>query len=179
MPRLTVDQMIDELIRREGGYVNNPADKGGETNFGITIGTARNYGYTGHMYDLPRGVAEAIYRKQYFTDPGFDRVALVSMPVAEELFDTGVNMGTSVPGPWLQRWLNAFLEAAPLVVDGAIGPATINALRAFLARRGAEGETVLVRGLNCLQGARYLDLTEHRVANKAFIYGWMLNRVGS
>lgn len=178
MPRRTVDQMIADLIAREGGHVNNPEDKGGETTFGITVGVARAFGYTGPMTDLPRGVAEAIYRKKYFIDPGFDRIHLVSVAIAEEMFDTGVNMGVNVPAPWLQRWLNAMNDRdSELAVDGQIGPATVMALRNFITRRGVDGETVLVRGLNCLQGVRYLELTEARKANKTFIYGWMLNRV--
>ena len=34
---MTVDQMIDDILRREGGYVNHPADKGGPTKYGITL----------------------------------------------------------------------------------------------------------------------------------------------
>lgn len=179
--RKSVDQMIDELIVREGRYSNNPADAGGETMWGITIATARKYGYTGPMCFLPREKAVEIYRKQFFIEPGFEKVYAISQPIAEELFDTGVNMGVSVPGPWLQRLLNALNQAGKtyqdIAVDGKIGAATINALRAFLSARGAAGEKVLLRGLNCLQGERYLDITERREANEAFFYGWLLNRV--
>ena len=179
MSRQTVDQMIAELIRKEGGYVDHPADKGGQTNWGITQAVARQYGYNGSMRELPRGTAEAIYRRKYFNEPGYDRIHAISPAVAEELLDTGVNMGTSVPGPWLQRLLNALNDRHPeLHVDGKIGPATTAALRALIERRGAAGEVVLVRALNCLQSARYLEMTENRPANKAFFYGWMLNRVG-
>lgn len=179
MPRLTVDQMIAEIIRREGGFSDHPADRGGPTMYGITEEVARANGYAGPMQDLPRGLAEAIYRKKYFIAPGYDQVHLLSTAVAEELFDTAVNMGPKWPGEWLQRCLNALNDREPeLVVDGKIGPATILALRAYLHRRGAPGEVVLVRALNCLQGARYINITEARPANKAFIYGWLLNRVG-
>lgn len=177
----SVDQLIDELIGREGRYSNNPHDAGGETMWGITVAVARKYGYTGPMRDLPRSTAAEIYRKQYFVEPGFDKVYVLSQRVAEELFDTGVNMGLSIPGPWLQRLLNALNQAQKtyrdIEVDGKIGPATIGALRAFLNGRGAEGERVLLRGLNCLQGARYLDITEKREANETFFYGWLHNRV--
>lgn len=178
MPRQTVDQMIAEIIRKEGGFSDHPADKGGPTMYGVTEKVARQHGYVGLMKEMPRGVAEAIYRKRYFIDPGFDKVHILSAAVAEELFDTGVNMGPHWPGEWLQRWLNVLNDRTPaLDVDGKIGPATIAALRAFLHRRGMEGEKVLVRALNCMQGARYLLITEGRPENKAFIYGWLLNRV--
>lgn len=173
--------MISALIQKEGGYTNNKADAGHITNFGITEASARQNGYAGDMRDMPREFAAKVYRAIYFIDPGFDKVYALSQRIAEELFDTGVNMGASIPTPWLQRWLNAFNQQgkqyAEIVVDGQIGPATINALRAFLNARGADGERVLTAALNCLQGARYLEITEARAANEAFIYGWLLNRV--
>lgn len=177
----SVDQLIDELIGREGRYSNNPNDAGGETMWGITLTTARKYGYAGPMAFLSREKAAEIYRQQFFIEPGFDKVYAISQKIAEELFDTGVNMGTSVPGPWLQRLLNVLNQAGKtyqdISVDGKIGAATINALRAFLSSRGEMGEKVLLRGLNCLQGERYLEITENREANEAFFYGWLLNRV--
>ena len=51
------------------------------------------------------------------------------------------------------------------------------ALRAFLGRRGDAGERVLLKALNCLQGARYIDLAQRRSANESFLYGWIANRV--
>lgn len=177
----SVDQLIDELIGREGRYVNDPHDAGGETMWGITVTTARANGYTGPMNQMPRATAAAIYRAEYFTRPGFDKVYALSQPIAEELFDTGVNMGVSVPGPWLQRILNALnrqqADYPDIATDGQIGPATITALRALLNRRGADGEKIIVRALNCLQGVRYLEITEKRPQNEAFFAGWMLNRV--
>jgi len=174
-------KLIDDLIAREGGYVNNANDLGGATNWGITEATARRYGYQGLMRDLTRSAAAAIYQHQYITDPGFDKVLAVSALIGEEVIDTGVNMGVSIPGPWLQRILNALNQQArtfpDLVVDGKIGPATISALRAVIAKRGKDGEKVIARALNCLQGARYLEITEARQKNEEFYFGWMLNRV--
>src|SRR5690349_5113750 len=51
---IDVDGLIDGLIEREGGYVANPADKGGPTCFGITQAVARANGYVGPMRELPR-----------------------------------------------------------------------------------------------------------------------------
>lgn len=178
MPRKTVEQMIDDLIAVEGLFSDHPADKGGPTMYGVTQVVARANGYQGQMRDMPKAIAQNIYRKKYFIEPGFEQVYLLSPMIAEEMFDTGVNMGTSIPGPWLQRLLNVFNDAKQdLVVDGKIGPATITALRLYLNKRGSDGEIVMVRALNCLQGARYVDLAEKREQNRAFIYGWLKNRV--
>ena len=178
-----VDNMIDALMDREGGYVSHPADKGGPTCFGITEAVARAHGYAGPMRQLPRSEAAAIYCRLYWARPRFDRVAERSARVAEELFDTGVNMGPAVAVTFLQRALTALNRNAhdypDLVPDGRIGEHTLTALDAFLKVRGqASGETVLLRALEALQGERYLRLAERRPANEAFIYGWLANRIG-
>lgn len=176
-----VEQLLDELLRREGGYVDDPRDAGGETHWGITVAVARADGYSGPMRDLPRERAKAIYRKRYWTRPNFDAVARLSPTIAAELFDTGVNMGPSVPSAWLQRWLNVLNRGGrdyrDMAVDGAIGPMTLSCLQTFLRIRGDLGEVVLLRALNCSQGHRYLELAEGRSANEAFLFGWMNGRV--
>jgi lysozyme family protein len=180
---MDIDQLIDALLEREGGYVNNPADKGGPTNFGITEAVARAQGYAGPMQSLPREEAAEIYTRLYWLRPRLDEVAKRSVSVAAELFDTGVNMGPAVAVTFLQRALTALnrngRDYPDLVPDGRIGGATLAALDAFLKVRGlASGETVLLRALDALQGERYIRLAELRPANEAFLYGWLANRVG-
>ncbi|MGR3754494.1 MULTISPECIES: glycoside hydrolase family 108 protein [Edwardsiella] len=178
---LTKDQIFNALLGREGGYVDHPNDKGGPTNWGITEKVARAHGYTGDMRNLTRAQALEIYESDYWSGPRFDLVADYSELVAAELLDTGVNMGPSIPGKWLQRWLTAFNDGGRLYpdisADGVIGPRTLSALRAYLDARGAEGELVLLRALNCSQGDRYLALAEQRVQNESFLYGWVRERV--
>lgn len=84
---MNIEQYLEELIKREGGYVNNPADRGRATKYGITESVARSNGYKGNMKDLPLEVAKAIYKKQYWTVPRFDQVNGVSSAVAKELKD--------------------------------------------------------------------------------------------
>ena len=180
---MDVDALIDELIEREGDYINHPADKGGPTRFGITEAVARAHGYAGAMTELPRDEAVAIYRRLYWLRPKFDQIAERCPRVATELFDTGANMGPSVAATFLQRALTALNRAGrdypDLVPDGRVGPATLAALDAFLEARGRKGgETVLLRALEALQGERYLRLAEKRPANEAFLYGWLANRIG-
>lgn len=176
------DQIFDGIVGREGGFVDDPNDRGGATRWGITEKVARAHGYQGDMRDLPRETALAILDADYWTGPRFDKIHAISPRIAEELCDTGVNMGPSVPVSMLQRWLNAFNQQGSIypdmVVDGQIGPRTLSALKLFLAKRDEEGETVLLIALNCSQGQRYLELAEQRAENESFVYGWMLNRVG-
>ena len=175
------DSLIDPLLGREGGYSNHPDDKGQETMWGVTIAVARRYGYAGRMRDMPRSEAVRIYRARYWSEPGFDRIALLSVPIAEELFDTGINMAPGVAAVFLQRSLNALNRQGKdyhdIKVDGDVGPATRGALSAFLSRRGKEGEAVMMKALNVLQGARYVELAEGRGANESFLYGWLRTRI--
>ncbi len=180
---MNIDQLLDDLLAREGGYVNHPADRGGPTRFGISEAVARAHGYAGAMAELPREEATAIYRRLYWLRPRFDQVAVRSPRIAAETFDTGVNMGPAVATTFLQRALTALnrngKDFADLVPDGRIGPRTLAALDGFLKVRGkAKGETVLLRALEALQGERYLRLAERRPANEAFLYGWLANRMG-
>lgn len=177
-----VRDMIDGIIEREGGYSDNPNDPGGETMYGITRAVARVNGYNGDMRSMPRSCAEAIYLDQYFMGPKFNQVADLSGPIADELTDTGVNMGIVKAVMFLQTALNAFNMNGKfyldLLVDGHIGNQTLAALQSYLAKRGKEGESVMLKALNCQQGAAYLDLAKSNPAKfETFEYGWFLNRV--
>ena len=178
-----VDGLIEALLDREGGYVANPADKGGPTCFGITEAVARAHGYAGSMRLMPREQAAAIYRRLYWLRPHLDEIAARSARIAAELFDTGANMGPAVAITFLQRVLTALnrngKDYPDLTPDGRVGPATLAALDSFLAIRGkTSGEIVLLRALEALQGERYLRLAERRPASEAFLYGWLANRIG-
>lgn len=176
------DTLIGPLLAREGGYTNNPADRGGETNFGITAAVARENGYGGPMAAMTRDQAVAIYRTKFWARPGLYLIAPLSEAVAEELFDTGVNMGSGTAAIFFQRALNALnrggADYPDIKVDGAIGQNTAAAFKAFQKRNGAKAEAVMLKALNCLQGARYIELAEGRAANETFLNGWLANRVG-
>ncbi|CAM5512010.1 glycoside hydrolase family 108 protein [Sphingobium scionense] len=173
----TINAIIEDVLANEGGYVNDPRDAGGETNFGITIATARANGFTGPMKAITRDFARGVYVKQYVEAPGFDKIAAISPSIGAELVDTGVNMGPKVAAQFLQRALNGLnnqgKDYADLLVDGSAGQKTRDALTAFLKKRGAEGERRLLLLLNALQGERYLSLCEGRAANEAFLFGWL------
>lgn len=179
---MTIDKQIDDVIRREGGYSNHPADRGGPTNWGITEQVARAYGFLGDMRMLPRSAAVAIYRSRYWTGPKFDQVAALCPAIGDELFDTGINMGVAAAGRFLQRALNVLNRGAKdypdIGTDGAVGPMTLAALKGFMTKRGAEGGDVLRKTLDGLQCARYVEIAENNPTQEAFLYGWVANRVG-
>lgn len=176
-------RLIDRVIGVEGGFSDHPADRGGPTRWGITEQVARAYGYTGDMRQLPRPVAVEIYRKRYWQEPGLENLAEVCPDLAAELLDTGVNMGSSIPGLLLQRALNVLNRGASdypdLAVDGRIGPMTIAALRSLLKVRGAHAEAVLTRLCDAQQAVRYIEIAEARPSQEAFTWGWIDKRTGA
>lgn len=177
------DRALLHTLGIEGDFSNDPADSGGATRFGITEAVAREFGYKGDMASLPLEFAKAVYKQKYWDLLHLDLVAAVSERVAVELFDTAVNTGVVFAGKSLQRALNVFnreqADYQDVTVDGLIGPATLRALHAFIAKRGMQGVGVLFSALNCLQGAFYIDLAERRSKDEKFTYGWFLHRVVS
>lgn len=118
-----MDALIDDIIRREGGYIDHPADRGGPTNYGITGATlsawrGRPVG-AAEIRALTRGEAAAIYAERYIAAPGLDRVAGARLRRAA--VDAAVLHGPRRAVCWLQ-------EIAGVPVDGVLGPKTARAL---------------------------------------------------
>lgn len=176
------EQIAPGLEATEKGYVNDPHDAGGETNYGVTIGLARRYGYTGAMRDMPKAKALDILEQEFFVATRLNSVATVAPPVAIKLTDIAVNMGPGCAGVFLQRALTALNRGGrdypDLKVDGAVGPVTVQALQAFLKRRGGTAQMVLLVAIRAQQATRYIEITEGRPANEDFLYGWLLRAQG-
>lgn len=178
---MTFDSIIEGILAVEKGYVDHPNDQGGPTNYGITVAVARANGYQGDMRALPISLARSIYQRRYIVEPKFDQVAAINADIATELIDIGVNMGPGRAAEFLQRWLNGFNSGgsryAELFVDGRLGPISLDALRAFLKWRGVEGIKVMLKALNGVQGATYLEIAEANKSQRDFLYGWIRERV--
>ncbi|MEO0372330.1 MAG: holin-associated N-acetylmuramidase [Pseudomonadota bacterium] len=134
---LTVTQIAKEIVAREGGYVNDPDDPGGATNFGVTIHTMRRLGLdldqdgdidAADVKRLTRDQAEAIFIKHYYLRPG---IGDLPEPLRPSVFDMYVNAGGNAV-KILQRLLRQMGQE--ISVDGAIGPHTAEAAHnAFFA----------------------------------------------
>ncbi|MBE2990900.1 secretion activating protein [Sphingomonas sp. CFBP 13603] len=171
--------MIASVIAVEGGYVNHPADPGGETNMGITKKVAVANGYEGPMRTLPRSVAESIYYDRYLVTPGYATLIPIDAAVTEELFDTSVNMGPSRPSTWFQQSTNA-LCGTTLTIDGRLGPSSIAAYRSCQAKIGAAPLCVATLGiLDAWQSGEYARLIGANPKLQVFQKGWIANRVGN
>lgn len=158
---------IERTLGHEGGYANNPNDKGGETNWGITIAVAKSNGYEGKMKDLPLSIAKAIYKKEYWDKLKLDSVN--NQVIAEIAFDIGVNAGIGVAAKMLQEMVN-FMTTSNIEVDGKIGPKTLNKINAIKTKNDNEEAIAL---LSMLQGEHYLNCMRKREANEVFSLGWL------
>lgn len=178
---MSIQSIIDGILKAEGGYVDHASDRGGKTNWGITETVARANGYVGDMRDMPQSLARTIYEKRYVIEPRFDKVMAINAAIGEELIDTGVNMGPGRAAEMLQRWLNAFnaqgSKYPDMFVDGRLGPVSMDALQKFLAWRGQAGVSVMLKALNASQAMRYLEIAEHNKTQEDFIFGWINGRV--
>lgn len=179
----TPAEIIADLIRTEGGFVDHASDRGGPTKYGVTERVARANGYQGDMRDLTTAQAEAIYLSEYWRRPNFDKVHDVAPSVGVELLDSGVLSGVATASRWLQICLNRMNQRERLYrdikEDGNIGPATLGALSDFMRHRRTQGgEAVLATALNVMQG-HHLIITavEHHAPNEDFVFGWIKHRV--
>ncbi|MBV7409565.1 holin-associated N-acetylmuramidase [Maritimibacter sp. DP1N21-5] len=128
----SVREIAEAIVAREGGYVDDPDDPGGATNFGVTIHTMRKLGLdlnrdgrvdAADVRALTRSQATDIFVTHYFEGPGIARLPEVLQPT---VFDMYVNAGANAVRI-LQRLMAKI--GYPLAVDGVIGPKTIAATR--------------------------------------------------
>lgn len=125
-----VRRIAEEIVAREGGYVNDPDDPGGATNHGVTVHTLRRLGLdldgdgdsdAADVRHLTRAQAVEIFVDHYFRRP---RIAALPEVLHASVFDMYVNAGTNAV-KILQRLLVQMEEN--IAVDGVIGPQTVAA----------------------------------------------------
>ncbi len=163
----SVRQIAEEIVHREGGFVNDPDDPGGATNFGVTIHTMRrlkldlNGDGTINVADvrnLTRAKAVDIFIKHYFEAP---RIASLPTPLQPTVFDMYVNAGSNAV-KILQRLLDQM--GFPTIVDGALGPKTLGASQ--VAFRAAPDHVVDAYGI--ARRNYYFRLADGRAASRKF-----------
>ena len=173
------------VLSFEGGYVNDPADKGGETNYGITASTlnsAKNKGWVPFnitIKDIKLEYAKTIYKKGYW-----DAINADSLPHPLDLilFDSAVNHGPNAAVKLLQRSLNTLLPYTELKVDGIIGPLTLRAVNDYAGLQDAPGShnksNIRYLCIDVLMNRveLYLSIVLNNKSQEKFLKGW-LNRV--
>jgi len=167
--------IIADTLAHEGGYVHDPADPGGETNFGIS---KRSFPEL-NIKTLSREQAVAIYCNHYWLTPRID--AIDSFALARKIFDLGVNCGTRTAILMLQRAVNTvclgqvppqrmsywrqqlakLTTNAPLKEDGLLGPVSLGVIN-----RCPHPDAILM----ALRGEAY---NHYRSKNPLYIVGWL------
>ncbi len=182
----TKQEILAALLDVEGGYVNNPKDSGGETNFGITVDVAKEnatmlktqFKWDGTIRNLTKPMATAIYEKMYWQASSLDTIYSISPLLADKIFDLSVNCGRVRAGKWLQMALNALnrqqKDFKDIAVDGGIGNGTINALNAFIKVRGKSNALSTIQmALIGQQANHYISISVTNPDNEEFVYGWL------
>ncbi|MCF6443606.1 holin-associated N-acetylmuramidase [Nereida sp. MMG025] len=163
----SVYQIASQIVHREGGFVNDPDDPGGATNFGVTIHTMRQLGLdldgdgavtTRDVRHLSRAQAIEIFIDHYFNKP---RIADLPDALHATVFDMQVNAGSNAVRI-LQRLLNRMGQQ--VVVDGAIGPQTIRATHAAYALAPAH----IVDAYGIARRNYYYAIGDRRPASRKF-----------
>jgi lysozyme family protein len=121
-------QALKQILKYEGGKVNDPRDPGGRTAFGVTQDTYNAWRKkqnlpTADVFTISQNEVAAIYRQEYW-----DRISGDDLPAGVDfaVFDFAVNSGVSRAAKTLQAVVGA-------TQDGQIGPATIQATKAYVA----------------------------------------------
>ncbi|MEE9389378.1 MAG: holin-associated N-acetylmuramidase [Paracoccaceae bacterium] len=163
----SIESIADDIVAREGGYVNDPDDPGGATKFGVTLGTMRRLGMdlTGdHRVNrddvkaLTAGQAREVFIRNYFYRPQINTLPKVLQP---SVFDMYVNAGGNAVKV-LQRLLR---EMGHMVaVDGAIGPKTAQAVEQAYAKAPAH----LADAYGIARRNYYYGLADRRVASRKY-----------
>lgn len=157
------DAAFEQVIGYEGGYVFDPDDAGGETNWGIA---KRWYPHL-NIKLLTKEDAKQIYWKEYW-----NRLLLAQIQdddIATEIFEQAINMGRSVAAANAQHATNLCDSEAGLLIDGFIGPKTITAINRIGQRRKA----VWLKCMNGLQFVKYLEIVDSNPKQSKFFVGWL------
>jgi lysozyme family protein len=171
----------------EGGYVNDPKDPGGATNYGVTEKVARANGYRGDMRRFPKhcdgpatACADNIYVSQYIAAPGYMPLVEIEPAVAGEMVDTAVNMGPARPNRWFRLTMNKLASTRLPNSTAALGPDDINAYRMVQVKLGVTPACVAtLDALDGQQEAEYRRLVRVRPSLGRFLKGWLRARIGN
>ena len=174
-----------KTMGHEGGYVHDPDDAGGETYMGIArryngtwdgwniIDDCKSCGNFPKCLDDNDELIEAVedfYEAKYWDVNLLDEFP--SQAIAEEMFDTGVNMGVGRAAKFLQECLNYLNRNEDLfkdlVVDGDVGPATINGLLAIKEK----DHDILLTMMNVCQGRHYMEYMKKSPTQEKYARGW-------
>jgi lysozyme family protein len=164
-----VDQLIAEVLRKEGGYVDHPADRGGPTNFGITQATLSKFLERAVTVEevkaLDIGTAKDIYELRYYRGPRIDKLPDSIQPF---VFDCAVNHGPRRAIRFVQRICND-AGFGPLAEDGLMGPKTKAVANTCHEHMGDWMLVALIQERQMF----YANIVANDASQSVFLRGWL------
>lgn len=142
------------LLKYEGGYVNDPADPGGETKFGIS---KRSYPKL-DIKNLTGDYAKEIYLRDYYNPMCISQI--LDDRIAWQLFDFGVNAGVA-------RSVKTIQKIIGVPITEKMTPLTVNQINLF------KDEYPLYAHFMSKRLMHYFMISELNPAKKKFIKGWI------
>lgn len=165
---MCVDKLLEEIIKNEGGFVNDPIDRGGATNMGITQKTLENFLGRAvteeEVKNLKIETAKEIYKKNYYIQPN---IHLLPPPIDGVIFDICVMSGAHRAGLILQTSLS--LLNYRVAIDGKIGAKTISVTKQVLEDNKLKD---LLREVAFQRIRFYRAIVERDKSQARFIKGW-------
>lgn len=158
---MSIDDILDDILRREGGYTDHPSDRGGCTNWGITLTALEAHrGHPVTCDDLKRlhsSEAKDIYRRLYIESPGLDQL---NTKLSALMIDFGVHSGPRTA-------IKALQKVVGVTTDGILGPATLRAMRELTERE-------VYMGVLRQRGLYLARVLQRDPSQRAFAAGWLV-----
>ncbi|MCB0423067.1 MAG: hypothetical protein KDD13_00370 [Mangrovimonas sp.] len=155
------ENALKKVLSVEGGFVDIPEDKGGPTNYGITMQTFEvhmgKYVTKEDLKNIPMNIVENIYRNLYWDRMRLDFVEYE--PLAEAMFDQGVNRGVGQVSREIQRLVN-------VKDDGVVGSITLGAINSMV------GRNLLISFIKKAQ-LYYARIVQNEPNQGIFLVGWL------
>jgi lysozyme family protein len=188
---MRLEEVFKIVLGYEGGFSNDPSDRGGKTKYGITNGTLLSAQSKGWMpgnlriEDITQEHAMKIYELGYWKPVRADELP---EPLDLIMFDAAVNHGVGGAVKLLQEALNSILSGSDLAVDGAFGPKTMSALEKvvkkseYLTWKNPELEDNFLLRYLCVdilmnRTELFSVIADKDESQRKFLRGWIHNRV--
>ena len=172
---MSFSDAVELILALEGGYVDDPDDRGGATRYGITQATysgwLKGQRHPDHTVNgLTREEAIQIYHDDYWEVAHCPAIAAISQGLAVVHFDAAVNHGVRMANRLLQR-------VAGVSVDGRVGPLTLSAVQLQVDGN----EPGIIKAYLGRRQAVYESLAQHVAGQGKFLKGWLrrLERVAN
>jgi lysozyme family protein len=164
-----IEAMVENILAHEGGFVNDPDDPGGATNYGITLRTYSQWlgrpASVAEVHAMTIDTAKEIYLANYYYGP---RINGFPEPIQPQVFDCAVNHGPRRAIKFVQTVCN-LAGFGPLVVDGVNGPVTMDAA----AKAYNEMQGYFINAIADERIDFYHRIVKSNPSQKKFLQGWL------